>query len=296
MHPRIVVVVVSLLATVACGPSGRNGPDAHGGGGGDGSGSDCVPMPENTPATCSDGIDNNCNGVVDCADSSCSGIGNCPICGMVEHPNGMMVPLPDGIVGSACTTNAQCSGATPTCVEMECHGTYTSKLHFMGFGPTQKVASISDIQAVCVNISHEWLRDMEISLQAPSGELLRMDKFLGRTGGEVYLGHPHDTDGETDPGPEAGGDYCWKPTATNPPMLDYANANMAMMAYGGHQELPPGDYQTGDPWSTLIGATLNGDWQIVVTDLWPLDAGIIHSWSIAFNPMIVQDCSGPVIQ
>ena len=43
-------------------------------------------------------------------------------------------------------------------------------------------------------------------------------------------------------------------------------------------------------------ATLNGDWTISVTDLWPIDAGKLHDWTIAFNPAIVQDCSGPVIQ
>ena len=31
--------------------------------------------------------------------------------------------------------------------------------------------------------------------------------------------------------------------------------------------------------------------------LWmAIDYGVIHQWSIAFNPDIVQDCSGPVIQ
>ncbi|MEP6865886.1 MAG: proprotein convertase P-domain-containing protein, partial [Deltaproteobacteria bacterium] len=81
-----------------------------------------------------------------------------------------------------------------------------------------------------------------------------------------------------------------------PPMLDYVNANGTMMTYNGHPELPPGDYGSADPWTMLVGATLNGDWQIVVTDLWPVDAGVIHQWSIAFDPSIVQDCSGPVIQ
>jgi subtilisin-like proprotein convertase family protein len=69
-----------------------------------------------------------------------------------------------------------------------------------------------------------------------------------------------------------------------------------MTQYMGHEELPPGDYQSSDAWTKLIGAQLNGDWTIVVTDLWPIDYGKIHQWSIAFNPAIVQDCSGPVIQ
>jgi hypothetical protein len=180
---------------------------------------------------------------------------------------------------------------------MECHASYTSKLTFTGFGATQKMMAVSDIQSVCVNISHEWLRDMEIALRSPSGEVVTLDKFLGRTGGEIFLGHPLGTDIDClNCTMEAGADYCWKPTATNMPMLPYVNNGGAMLSYLGHDELPPGDYQASDPWSNFIGATLNGDWTIVVTDLWPEDAGKIHSWSISFDPSIVQDCSGPVIQ
>jgi subtilisin-like proprotein convertase family protein len=295
------LVVCAAITLVACGPSPRKGPgDGTGVDSGNGSGSQgggCTPTNEDTPAACSDQYDNNCNGVVDCADPSCSGIGNCPVCGMVEHPTGNPVQLPDGIIGNSCTTSATCAPATPNCVELECHASYTSKLNFMGFGSTQKVMAASDFVSVCVNISHEWSRDVEISLQAPSGELIRLQKFLGRTGAEVYLGHPTDTD--LDPGgtnTEQGADYCWTPAATKPAMLDYVNANGAMLSYNGHPELPPDNYSSADPWSMMIGAMLNGDWTIVVTDLWPIDAGVIHKWSIAFNPMIVQDCSGPVIQ
>ena len=290
------LLALGLLVVIACGPAPRKGP-----GFGDDDGIDssngCVPSPENSPATCFDNFDNDCDGVVDCADPDCSGVGQCPVCGMVQHPTGSPVDLPDGIIGASCTTNAQCSGGTPNCVEAECHASYTSKLNFTGFGTTQKLTQISDIQSVCVNISHEWLRDMEISLVAPSGEILIMDKFLGRSGGEIFLGHPSNTDGDCPTcTTEQGADYCWKPTATNMPMLPYANANGAMTSYGGHSELPPGDYQAADPWTNLVGAKLNGDWTIVVTDLWPEDAGVIHEWSIAFDPTAVQDCSGPVIQ
>ena len=92
-----------MIGWAGCGPGNRRA----GGGRPDTGGGSCSGA-ENTPETCSDGIDNNCNGLVDCADPSCSGIGSCPVCGMVQHPTGMPVDLPDGIVGSACTTNAQC--------------------------------------------------------------------------------------------------------------------------------------------------------------------------------------------
>ena len=46
----------------------------------------------------------------------------------------------------------------------------------------------------------------------------------------------------------------------------------------------------------LIGAPLNGDWTIFVQDKWAIDNGFIFKWSINFDPTIVQDCSGPIIQ
>src|SRR5690349_5112979 len=106
----------------ACGPAGRPNGGDDGTTDSNGNGNCTTPGAENTPAACSDGIDNDCDGVVDCADPDCSGIGNCPVCGMVQHPTGAPVDLPDGIIGSTCTSDAQCSGSTPSCVEMECHG------------------------------------------------------------------------------------------------------------------------------------------------------------------------------
>jgi len=169
----------------------------------------------------------------------------------------------------------------------------------MGFAPGQTLMAISDIQSVCVNMSHEWIRDLEIDLVAPSGQKLQLDKFLGQScpsgACEVFLGHPLNTDGDCSAcTTESGMDYCWKPTATNMPILDYANAGMTMDTYNAHDVLPAGDYQASDPFGNLIGVTLNGDWAISVTDLWPIDAGKIHSWTIAFNPMIVQNCDPPI--
>jgi hypothetical protein len=300
----------SILASCfafACGPAPRhnNGDNIHGA---DANGN-CTD--ENTPATCSDGLDNNCNGLVDCADPSCSGIGNCPVCGMVEHPLGTPFFLPDGVTsGTACTTNAQCTNTVPpapNCIIFgspptgECHASYTSALHFSAFGSTQAMTQVSDIVSVCVNMEHEWIRDLQIELIAPSGQMIRLNAMEGRNGGEVYLGEPYDEDGGGMSGPHIGYDYCWKPTATNAPMLDYANAHVGTLpnytdASGPHQQLPAGDYQASDPWMMLVGAMLNGDWTLRVTDLWGEDVGYVHKWQIAFNPSIVQNCSGPVIQ
>ena len=305
MHGKSYFLTLSILVLVACSPNGRpggHGPDAGG---------TCQAGTENTPEACSDGIDNDCDGLYDCQDPECSGIGNCPVCGTVEHPTGMPVDLPDGTCGCdpndpscdcTCSSTAQCAAHMPAgqlCYASigECRESYTSKLHFMGFAQGQQMMATSDIVSVCVNMSHEWVRDLEIDLVSPDGKRFALDKFEGQdcpTGPcEVFLGHPADSDDDCPGCVEQGFDYCWTPTATNKPVIDYANASMPMMQYQGTDMLPPGNYQASDPWSALIGSTLNGDWTIEVTDLWPIDAGKLHSWTLSFNPNIVQTCDPP---
>jgi hypothetical protein len=84
-------------------------------------------------------------------------------------------------------------------------------------------------------------------------------------------------------------------------MLDYANGGGAMdsatscTGFGDVEMMPPGDYAAADDWNALIGAPLNGDWTLSVTDLWPIDNGYIFEWSISFDPTTVEDCSSPLI-
>src|SRR6267142_3264155 len=116
MCMRSIVSFAIALLFISCGPGPRHNPP----GGGPDAPDQCSPTDiENTPALCSDGIDNDCNGHTDCHDPSCSGVCSCPVCGMVQHPLSSPLPLPDGIVGTTCSSDAQCSGSTPSCVEME---------------------------------------------------------------------------------------------------------------------------------------------------------------------------------
>jgi hypothetical protein len=294
------------MALAACSPKVRpdqGGPDAT---------MQCDPTNiENTPELCSDGIDNDCNGHIDCTDPSCSGIGNCPICGTVQHPLSTPLALPDGVGGHTCTNDASCASVMPgpqRCfaindgtgvITHECRQSYTSKLHFDGFPSGLKFAAVSNIQSVCINAEHSWLRDLQIALVSPSGKKVKLQKFLGQTGSQIYLGMANGCDDDANPVPGVGADYCWKPTATRPDMLDYANAggmmDTAPVCSGGTtDEMPPGDYSAADPWTNLIGSDLNGDWEILVTDLWPIDNGYIFKWSIAFDPMLVNSCDPPI--
>lgn len=293
------VIAVLMSLSVACGPGTRQSGDDDDGFGGVDSATCVDTGVEATPERCSDQVDNDCDGLADCSDQDCSGIGECPICGEVDTDEGTGIELPDGIVGTTCSTDAQCTAATPNCVENECHDSYTSTLNVIGFGPNQVFDDVSIIESVCASMEHSFLRDVEIRLIAPGGQIVRLQKFLGRTGGEVYLGEANDCD-ESGPVAGTGEMYCWKPMATTQTMLDYANSSALASAPscsgGTASQLPPGDYAAADPWTLFMGSPLNGEWKFVVTDLWPLDNGFLFDWTIKFNANAVADCSGPIIQ
>ena len=284
------VASLSGLLLFACGPSARpiggddTGVDA------DPSAPDstivpgCTPTgPENSVDTCSDGIDNDCNGTTDCDSPSCSGIGTCPVCGMVTHTEPAPFFLPDD-PGNVLTP-------------------YSDTVAFSGFGENQTMSAVSNIQSVCVNMEHSWMRDLEIKLISPSGQSVELQKFLQQVGGEVYAGVPHDNDDDA-PSPGTGWDYCWTPNnnsdSMNLDMLDYVGQTQcgstapdcSTIAY----TLPAGNYAAAGQFSDLLGATLNGNWSIQVTDEWESDNGYIFSWTIAFDPTILTTCSTPPIQ
>ncbi len=308
-------VLLVALGMSACavrgGPTGR--PGDGGGFGFDGGSSfpfdaaGCVPSTEGTPETCSDGLDNNCNFRWDCSDIACSGVGSCPICGEVDTALGSPLALPDGVGESDCTADSDCpTGQRCFTIEgllgttQECRESYRSTLNFIGFGGATFDA-VSDIRSLCVTMEHSWIRDLEITLEAPNGAQVRLNRFLGQEGGEIYLGQANDCDDAGTPSPGTGARYCWTPTATRQAMLDYANAGGALdsapecLLGGSADMMPPGDYAASDDWSALIGAPLNGAWTLSVTDLWPIDNGYIFEWSISFDPITVEDCSAPLI-
>jgi hypothetical protein len=220
---------------------------------------------------------------------------------MVEHSPPEPLPLPDGVSdGTPCTSSTTCAASTPSCVDGSCHAAYTSTLNFAGFVPGQTFTDVTNIERVCVTIEHSWLPDLEIVLRAPDGKQVELARMPGRAMiPEVYLGQANDCDTPAYPNAGTGAEYCWTPTATTPSMISYVKNDGAMLRTQGctgdpHQELPPGDYGIDGAWTELVGAPLNGDWTLVVTDAWTLDNGFLFSWSIAFDPELVHDCDGPV--
>jgi hypothetical protein len=259
-----------------------------------------VDSPTGTAEICTDGIDNDNDGRVDCSDPDCSGIDGCPVCGQVENPLGQPLALPDGqSSGTVCSTDTQCVGTndgampphmTPNCVYKECHASYTSTLNFIGFPMGAKLDDTSKLVKVCAKLEHSWIRDLQVELITPNGVILPMLKFMGRDGGEIYLGQANDADSDSMPVPGVGYKYCWSDMAPTT-ML-----NTTMQNFNGHQVVPEGDYKPDVPFTALQGADLNGMWTFRVTDLWGIDNGYLFEWSISFDPTLVTDCSGPIIE
>ncbi len=275
----------SILISAACGPAGREGP----GGDDTGNGVD-APFGQEQ---CNDAIDNDGDNRVDCSDTDCSGIGDCPVCGSVDNPEAQPLALPDGIGESTtCSTDAQCTGdpALPNCVAKECHASYVSTLNFVGFPAGSKLTDPNMLLSVCVDMEHSYLRDLQMEVITPSGNLIILHKFVDRSGGEIYLGNANDADDAGTPVAGTGMQYCWTPTATQT-MLEAPTT----MGPGFSQVLPAGNYKSVAPWTSFGNTDLNGIWKMRVTDLWPADNGFMFKWSIKFDPTLVSDCAGPII-
>jgi len=236
--------------------------------------------------SCTNATDDDGDGRADCSDPDCSGVDGCPVCGSVENPEATPLALPDGVgTGATCSTDAQCTtAASPNCVFKECHASYNSQLDFIGFPVGAKLEDSSKLLKVCVNMEHSWLRDLQMELLTPDGAVFILHKFEGRDGGATFLGNANDNDTAANPVAGTGMDYCWTP-----------NAPTTMLAAATGSVLPPGDYKSVAPWTALTGTSLNGTWEMRVTDLWGIDNGFLFKWSIAFDPSLVSDCSGPII-
>ncbi|MEO6776444.1 MAG: hypothetical protein ABI467_26100 [Kofleriaceae bacterium] len=297
MTTKLLILSSCLLFAAACGPSGR--PDNFGD---DGNGH--TDSGSTGPEICTDNVDNDGDGLVDCHDPDCSGIDGCPVCGQVENPEGTGIFLPDGISsGGTCSTNADCPPATPNCIAFvdtannnntptkECHASYTSTLNFVGFPQGAKLDDTSKLLKVCASMEHSFLHDLNVELISPSGQSIGLQKFLGRVGPKIYLGIPVDND-DSSPKTGVGYEYCWTAGTTATTTMLASNWNTAT----ANPTVVAGDYHPDVPFTALQGADLNGMWTFRVTDMYHQDNGHLFSWQINFDPSLVVDCSGPIIE
>lgn len=167
---------------------------------------------------------------------------------------------------------------------------YQTSLVFTEFGPDQYLSDPAQIESLCINIEHSWMRDLRITLTCPSGQSIVLVN-QEETGEEVFLGEPFEDDELLPvPIPGAGYTYCWSHNATNGTWLEYANQYSP-------KTLPAATYGSFESMDGLIGCPLNGAWTISIEDLWAIDNGFIFWWNLGFAQTLlppVETFTSPV--
>lgn len=159
---------------------------------------------------------------------------------------------------------------------------YESPIRFSSFSPGRTITSADDIVQLCVNMEHTWIRDLEIELICPNGQSVLLHDFQGQEGNEIKLGEPIDNDNVTlEPGP--GYTYCWRDDS-DLTWLEYAANNFPPNS--NNNTLPEREYRPVESFDNLVGCPINGEWTMVIKDLWLWDNGFIYFWSLEFADYI----------
>jgi subtilisin-like proprotein convertase family protein len=160
---------------------------------------------------------------------------------------------------------------------------YTSTITHTVFGLGDTIQSASDISTVCMNIEHSYIGDLDFKLECPNGSrVLLSTKILGE--GSTFLGEAQ-IDGI---GSGTGWNYCFSEAATWGTM-DNENVNLnhdTSMITPGENILSSGLFSVDEPFDSLIGCPLNGDWKIIITDNLMQDNGYIFNWQVNFDTLV----------
>ena len=155
------------------------------------------------------------------------------------------------------------------------------------FDPNQTITAADDIINVCFTLEHSFLGDINISLIAPDGTEILLVDGSALNGLELWLGEPipEDTNAEG-----IGYQYCFDLNASD------------LLINGATAEIPnplpddpdnttptvlPGNFLPVESFNNLIGAPLNGEWNLQITDNVQFDGGFIFEWTIDFDNSIV---------
>ena len=158
---------------------------------------------------------------------------------------------------------------------------YETTITVRNFMPGQTLQNATDLEAICVNLEHSWLEDLDILLTAPNGQTIYLQRGPDSRTSQTVLGAPVYND-ETIRQPGEGLQYCWSANAINPDWLTYLQQTPA-------DTLPAGNYRSIDPFSGLIGTTLNGEWTLTILDDTPTENGFLFSWTLLFDSVLFTD-------
>lgn len=167
--------------------------------------------------------------------------------------------------------------------------TYEAPLEITGFNPGQTIASVDQIQQICLTMEHSYLGDLWIRVESPSGATVVLKQQNG--GGSCDLGEPIatgpvDGQGSSDTTPGVGYEYCFNANPTYGTMVNESNSftrNYTDAVGNSYTDtyLPAGSYTSSGNFSALVGSPMNGTWKVLVTDQFGQDNGYIFNWYIS---------------
>jgi gliding motility-associated-like protein len=130
---------------------------------------------------------------------------------------------------------------------------YNSTINVNSVAPLQIANATAQISSICFDIETDYDGDIQIFLQAPSGEMLELTTGNGGSGDNFI-------------------NTCFTPSAATP-----INSGSAPFT---------GEFQPEGDWSILNGADMVGSWTLLVGDQFGInEMGTLNSWSITFNSM-----------
>lgn len=134
----------------------------------------------------------------------------------------------------------------------------SSTINVFGVQPTNLGPGV--IRSVCMNVSHNWVDDLDVFLISPGGQFIELTTDNGGNG-DNYT------------------NTCFTPTATTPINFPgpFAPASAAPFT---------GDWQPEGVWSDLWDGThpTNGPWRLQVRDDANGFNGVLNDWTITFEP------------
>jgi subtilisin-like proprotein convertase family protein len=152
--------------------------------------------------------------------------------------------------------------------------TYSFYIDVICFEDDAVIVNPTDLQAICLNMEHSYLGDLEIELIAPNGSTVTLHS--NPASGGLFLGEPIDVDADLSPG--VGYEYCFTPDG------DVLLVNGETTPVEGGQSIIAGFYLPQEDFSQLLGTPLNGTWEIAITDNIASDNGYLFGVDLQFDP------------
>ncbi|NEN24120.1 T9SS type A sorting domain-containing protein [Cryomorpha ignava] len=168
---------------------------------------------------------------------------------------------------------------------------YTTTIEVSGFPEGTTISSASDMAALCINMEHSYLGDLEMMLTCPDGTDINIFNSYagdglfegGFGGGGTYLGDANDGNDFLIPG--MGFDYCFSDDAEWGTLGDeFGLGNTVQVStFQNGNAMSPGTYLPEESFENFIGCPANGEWILTVRDNIYFDDGYIFDWSLGFS-------------